>query len=73
MTKRKITERMVEGAHAQNQYKIETIPGYAEAFQRVSNCLKKSVEPGYITTQDDKDELDRAMAELYMIEFFGCK
>ena len=74
MSKRKkITEQAVAGIYAQNQYKIETIPGYAEGYKRVYDLMTKLLEPDFVETDKDRDELKRAMAELYIIEHYGGK
>jgi hypothetical protein len=66
----KITEEMVEGIYAQNQHKIETIPGYAEAFKRVYELMKKTMDEEK-PTEAEQQQLQQAMAELYVIEMFG--
>lgn len=59
-----ITEEMVEGIYIESRYKIENIPGYAEAFKRAGNCLRKVIDGG----ECDQRELVDAMTELLMIE-----
>lgn len=66
--KRTLTERDVVGIYAENQSKIENIPGYAEAFERVSACLRKYLADDYRPSGQDDDQLKRAMGELFWIE-----
>jgi len=64
-----ITEEMVEGIWAENQYKIENIEGYAAAFERAKNIMLNVVdrEP----SDQEKQDMANAMAELMFLEMVG--
>jgi hypothetical protein len=61
------TEDMVVGAWAESQYKRENIPGYNDAFMRTFR-LFQSVMDVDDPPQQQREELWRAMAELFMLE-----
>jgi hypothetical protein len=64
-----LSEDVIAGIWADHQYKIENVPGYAEAFKRVSNCLRKSIDDDdYKQSKQDKEELDRALADVYILD-----
>jgi hypothetical protein len=64
-----ITEQMVEGIYAESQYKIENLPGYAEAYKRAYACFKKFMEDGYEPNKHDQEKLDQALGEMMILEF----
>jgi hypothetical protein len=63
-----LTEEAVEAIYAESQYKIENVPGYADAFQRAYKSMTKIVLSNDEPTQQDRDEFDRAMLDLYLID-----
>jgi hypothetical protein len=70
-----ITEEIVDGIFIEHQYKIENIPGYAEAAKQASKCMRKIFDGEELTDQEH-EELDRAMGELMMLEIahrYGIK
>jgi hypothetical protein len=67
MNEEEITEETVEGIYVESQFKIENVPGYAEAFKRVSAILRKSIQGTKLNKRDEK-ELGHAMGELMMLD-----
>jgi Zn/Cd-binding protein ZinT len=62
-----ITEEMVEGIYAEHQHKIETISGYAEAFQRLYELMHKVM----LGEQVDPKAINEAMLELFLATMVG--
>lgn len=59
-----MTEEEVEGIYFEHLHKIETVPGYAEAFKRMYELMRKVMNEEPV----DQKELDEAMVELWLID-----
>jgi hypothetical protein len=62
-----ITEEMVEGIYVESQHKIETMPGYAEAFKRVQKCFETCIDEDRKLGPDDQ-EFAKALLELWLLD-----
>jgi hypothetical protein len=63
-----ITEKDIEAIWNESLRKRNSEPRYAEAFQRVTDQMKKMTEVGYVKNDQDQKALDYAMGDLMMIE-----
>ena len=69
-----ITEEVVEGIYIEHQYKIENIPGYAEAYERAYKLMKRIIDDDRPVEPDDGalgSELAAALFECYFIDVTG--
>jgi hypothetical protein len=63
-----LTEEEIEGIYIEHEYKIENIPGYAEAEKRLFELFGRLLDGGNLARPHDQEEFDKAMADLWMIE-----
>jgi hypothetical protein len=66
---KKITAKDVAAIYRAAQHKIETVPGYREALERVLDLMGKIAQPNYVDSAADREQLDQAMGDLMLIEF----
>ena len=64
-----ITEEMVEGIYIEHLHRIETLPGYAEGFERISKLMKRVIDEDKPEPPDD--ELAHEMMKLHYLVMTG--
>lgn len=62
------TEEMVGGIWAEHQYKIENIEGYAAAFDRVSNYMRKMIDEDFKPSKQEEEDFELAMGEMMFLD-----
>jgi hypothetical protein len=64
-----LTEEEIEGIYIEHQYKIENIPGYAEAQERLFGLFRRLLDDDSKTTSpQDEEEFDKAVFDLWKSE-----